>query len=83
MVELVRNVQARYAKGSVRLRDCDEADSGSGKLGGTAESIRPMCKNAHGIFCANKQSQKTAETGRMLACKIDSADLWQRLFQLP
>lgn len=34
-------------------------------MGGTADSVRPMCRNAHGIFCANKQSQKAEETGHM------------------
>ena len=75
LIALVRNVQARYAKGSVRLSVCARAETESGKLGGTADFIRPMCKDAHGIFCAHKQSQKAAGVRCMLACKIDAGDL--------
>ena len=40
-------------------------------------SARRCTEQAVLLFCANKQSQKSAEASCMLACKIDTADLWR------
>lgn len=51
-IEVVRNVQARYVEGSVRLLGAKA--SGGGNLGGTADYIRPMCLLHMGLFYANE-----------------------------
>lgn len=61
-IELVRNVQTRYVEGSVRLLGANA--SGNGKLGGTADYIRPMCLLHMGFFSANKR----CEASRICLC---------------